>query len=100
MNKDVRIGTNYPIHPKTRKLKKALGAEGVMSHIFLLCFVAQTTPSGTLKDMSPEDIAWAAQWRGDPDKFVDTLVEVRLLDKRGVTISICAGITVCIICLF
>lgn len=88
MNKDVRIGTNYPMHIKTRKLKNALGAEGVMSHIFLLCFVALTTPSGMLKDMSPEDIAWAARWRGDPDHFVNTLVEVGFLDKRGDTYGV------------
>lgn len=83
MNKDVRIGTNYPHHPKIRKLKKLLGSDGVMSHVFLLCFVAQTCPSGTLKAMDAEDIAQVAQWRGNPEKFVSTLVELRLLDNHG-----------------
>jgi hypothetical protein len=59
-----------------------------MSHVFLLCFVAQTTPGGTLKDMDVEDIAQVAQWRGDPDEFVGTLVELNLLDNRGDTYSI------------
>lgn len=88
MNKDVRLGTNYPDHPKTRKLKQLLGAEGVMSHTFLLCFVARVTPSGVLKDMDVEDIAQVAQWRGDPNEFVGTLLELRLLDKNSDTYAI------------
>lgn len=88
MNRDVRIGTNYPYHPKTRKLKKILGAEGVMSHTFLLCFAAQTCPSGVLKDMDVEDIAQVAQWRGEPDEFVQTLLDLRLLDQNSSNYSI------------
>jgi hypothetical protein len=88
MNTDVRIATNYPDHPKTLKLKKMLGAEGVMSHIFLLCFVARVTPSGVLTDMDAKDIAEAAKWRGDPHEFVDTLHELRLLDQNSETYSV------------
>jgi hypothetical protein len=83
MNKDVRIATNYPNHPKIRKLKKLLGPEGVMSHVFLLCYTAQTCPSGILKDMDAEDIAQVAQWRGYPEKFVNALVECKLLDNNS-----------------
>ena len=79
MNKDVRIATNYPDHPKIRKLEKRLGAEGIKSHVFLLCFVARVTPSGSLKDMDVEDIELAARWKGQSGQFVDTLVDLRLL---------------------
>lgn len=88
MNTDVRIATSYPDHPKTLKLKKMLGADGVMSHIFLLCYVARVTPSGELKDMDAGDIAAVARWTGDPKQFVHTLVDLKLLDNRGDTYSI------------
>lgn len=88
MNKDVRLGTNYPDHPKIRKLEKRLGAEGIRSHVFLLCYVARITPSGTLKDMDSEDIEIAARWKGQPGQFVDTLVDLRLLDRNGETFSV------------
>jgi hypothetical protein len=85
VNKDIRIGTNYPYHPKIRKLRKLLGNDGVVSHIFLLCFVGQNEPGGMLKDMDVEDIAQAAQWKGNPQEFVDALVELRLLDRNSET---------------
>ena len=88
MNKDVRIGTCYSDHPKRRKLEKRLGAEGVVSHIDLLCYVARITPSGVQEDMNVEDIAMAAKWKGKPKEFVDTLIELRLLDKNSETYSI------------
>lgn len=83
MNKDVRIGTDYPHHPKIRKLRNVLGDGGVVSHIYLLCFTARICPSGELKDMDMEDIAIAAQWKGNVGEFVNTLVKLKLLDKRG-----------------
>lgn len=88
MNKDVRIGTCYPDHPKRKKLEKRLGAEAVVSHIDLLCYVARIIPRGVLEDMNVEDIALAAKWKGKPEEFVDTLVELRLLDKNSETYSI------------
>ena len=88
MNKDVRIGTSYPDHPKRKKLEKRLGAEGVVSHIDLLCYVARITPNGVLEDMDGEDIALAARWKGDAKEFVDTLVDLRLLNTKSETYSI------------
>jgi len=38
--------------------------------------------------MDGEDIALAARWKGDAKEFVDTLVELRLLDKNSETYSI------------
>ena len=64
-------------------MEKILGAEGVVSHIDLLCFVARVTPSGTLKDMDVEDIEIAAKWKGERGKFVSTLLELRLIDKNS-----------------
>jgi hypothetical protein len=83
MNNDVRIGTDYPHHPKIRKLRNQLGDAGVVSHIFLLCFTARICPSGELKDMDMEDISMAAQWKGNAEEFVNTLARLKLLDSRG-----------------
>jgi len=85
MNRDVRIATDYPDHPKIRKLKKRLGEAGIMSHIFLLCYTGRVMPDGVLKDMDVLDIAQAAQWKGDPDEFVRVLVELGLLDQNSET---------------
>jgi hypothetical protein len=88
MNKDVRIGTNYPEHPKIRKLYKRLGGEGIKSHIFLLCYVGRHCFDGVLKDMDADEIEAVAKWRGDSNQFVDTLYELKLLDKNSNTYSI------------
>jgi hypothetical protein len=88
MNKDVRIATDYPDHPKIRKLKRRLGEAGVMSHIFLLCYAARARWDGNLEGMDVADIAQVAQWRGDPDEFVQTLVNLRLLDQNSATYAI------------
>lgn len=88
MNKDVRLGTNYPYQSKIRKLQKELGAEGVMCHTFLLCSTAQNFPSGEFKDMDAEDIAILTQWKGEPDLFVNTLVKLKLMDNKGQHFSI------------
>ena len=88
MNKDVRVATNYPNHPKIRKLEKELGAEGIKSHIFLLCSAAQYFPSGELKDLDSEDIEILAQWKGEPDHFVTALLKLKLLDNQGDHFSI------------
>lgn len=85
MNVDIRIKTSYPDHPKTLKLKKLLGPEGPLSHIFLLCYVARVIPSGELKHMDAQDIAAVSRWTGDPQQFVVTLLELELLDRRGDT---------------
>lgn len=88
MNKDVRLGTDYSNHPKIRKLYKELGAEGVMCHTFLLCNTAQYFPSGEFKDMSVEDIATLADWKDDPELFLNALLKVKLIDNNGDTYSI------------
>ena len=82
MNTDIRISTSYPDHPKILALYRRLGAEGVKSHVFLLCYVGRALPKGVLR-MDAGDIASMARWKGEPGEFIETLVELRLLDRIG-----------------
>ncbi len=70
-------------HPKRQKLKRRLGAEGVLAIEDLWDHVAQTKGlrhDGMLRNMDAEDIAIAAGWEGDAEKFVHALIATRLLD--------------------
>lgn len=88
MNTDIRISTGYPDHPKIRKLRKLLGGDGVLSHIFLLCYAGKYAYSGELKHMDASDIEEVARWRGEPGVLVGTLVELHLLDNKPGNYSI------------
>lgn len=80
---DIRINLNYHRHPKIRKLKNRLGLEGVVSHQELLCYTAEYRSKGILYDMSTEDICLSSYWEGDVEEFINTLVELKLLDMRS-----------------
>jgi hypothetical protein len=60
-----------------------LGDSGFKAHIFLLMYAAEARPDGVLSDLDADDIALAADWRGDPQEFVDTLTALKLLDFDG-----------------
>lgn len=81
MNKDIRIRTTFPEHPKTKKLIRKLGHCGFYSLVSLWCFTAENKPSGVLKNMDVEDIASAANWTGDAELFVDSLLRCGFLEK-------------------
>jgi hypothetical protein len=80
MNTDIRLSVDFPTHPKTKKLKRRLGAEGVLALVALFIYAAQRRPDGNLSGMSNEDIALAADWDGEPDEFVAALVDVKFID--------------------
>jgi len=88
MNKDIRVATSFPRHPKTVKLRARLGADGVLSLISLWAFAGEYRPKGVLSKLTDEDIAIAANWRGDRKEFVETLLEIGWIDrtKRGLVL--------------
>jgi hypothetical protein len=67
-------------HPKTIKLQRRLGHEGVVCLLRLWLFAARHKCTGLLNGMDDEEIAIASHWPGDVATFVSTLVEVRWLD--------------------
>jgi len=81
MNKDIRIRTTFPNHPKTKKLIRKLGHEGFYSLVSLWCFIGENKPDGILKNMDVEDIAIASNYTGDAEMFVDSLIRCGFLEK-------------------
>ena len=96
MNADIRISVGFPNHPKTVKLDRRLGFQGIRSLLALWTWAAQNRPDGNLggangrstvvqRPLDEEDIEIAAQWPGEPGSFVATLVTLGWLDltERG-----------------
>jgi len=85
---DIRLMLSFRSHPKVKKLRLKLGEGGPLGFIYLLMHAADHKPDGLLAGMDRDDIALAADFRGDPDDFVRVLLALRLLDFDGKTYSI------------
>lgn len=85
---DIRLMFSYRGHHKIKKLRLKLGEAGPMAHIYLLLFAGESKSDGVLEGMDAEDIALAADYRGDAHEFVETLQALKLLDLQGETYSI------------
>ena len=92
MNADIRLSVGFPNHPKTVKLERRLGFQGIRSLLALWTWAAQNRPDGNLggangrstvvqRPLDEEDIEIAAQWPGEPGLFVATLVTLGWLDR-------------------
>lgn len=82
MNTDIRIDGEFLDHPKTQKLIRRLGLEGLFSLQALWIWCAKNRPDGDLSGMDDEDIAIAARWTGNAgdEAFVGILADLRWLD--------------------
>ncbi len=80
MATDIRIKVGFGTHPKTRKLIRRVGGDGAFRLVMLWAWAAANKPTGDLAGMTDEDIELAADWQGEPDAFVQALVDVRFLD--------------------
>lgn len=78
---DIRLDTRFQSHPKTKLLRRRLGADGVLSLLALWCFAADERQDGVLVNMDADYIAIATDWAGDPQEFVDTLLSIRFLEN-------------------
>lgn len=83
MNTDFRVAVDFFSHHKARKLKKRLGADGVMALLQLWAYAAKLRTDGDLSGMSVEDIELAADWDGDDGALVAVLHDVGFLDLEG-----------------
>ena len=87
MAKDIRLKKGFIDHPKTVRLERECGFEGVKSLLRLWDFAAENKPKGVLTNMDADDIEIAAKWTGEPGKFVKTLLKKKsnfLMLKDGV----------------
>lgn len=82
MNTDFRITIGFFQHPKTKKLKRRHGAEGVLALVKLWEFTAIHRPQGSLYEMDKDDILDAVGYPGDTE-FVDSLEQLGFINKVG-----------------
>jgi hypothetical protein len=82
VNKDIRLKVSFFSHLKTKRLRRELGCEGIISLIKLWMYAAVNKPTGDLTGMSAEDIAIASDWEGDPDEYQKALVSLGFLDEQ------------------
>lgn len=83
MNTDIRIQISFANHIKRKKLQNRLKAEGVLALIDLWLYAGENHPDGILKNMTAEDVELAANWQGESESFVNTLIEIGFLDNTG-----------------
>jgi hypothetical protein len=71
---DIRLDTDFVNHPKTKRVIRELGFEGFYSLVCLFSTVAKLYNKGNLKTCDKFDIADMANWKGEPEKFVNVLL--------------------------
>jgi hypothetical protein len=80
MATDIRVLTHFRHNRKRRRLKRALGADGVLALLDLWLYAAERHTDGHLSGLTDEDIADECDWPGDPAEFVGALVKAGFLD--------------------
>ena len=85
---DIRLKIGWDRHPKIRRLHKLLKSDGVLSLLRMWSAVSEYYAKGILTSLDIKDIADLAGWEGDPNRYVFTLVELKLLDFDGVNYSV------------
>ena len=77
---DIRLDVGFFQHPKTIKLERRLGLEGIKALLQLWMWAAKERPEGLLSNMDDEDIEIAAGWTAD-GPLVSVLIELRWIDR-------------------
>ena len=81
MNSDIRLSTSFFNHPKTIKLQRRLGGDGVVCLLRLWSFAAVNNPDGDLSNRDDEDLIIASGWQKDESEFITNLTEIGFLEK-------------------
>jgi hypothetical protein len=81
MNTDIRIITSFRNSRKRRRLARQLGDKAVVCLLDLWIATAVSRPEGRLNGWDELDIADEAGWDGEPEVFVNTLLDIGFLDR-------------------
>ncbi len=81
MATDIRIDVDFYDHPKTIKLQRRFGADGVIALQRLWVFTARHKSNGVLSGMDNEEICIAMRWSGDVDTFITALADIGWIDE-------------------
>ena len=73
MNSDIRLCIGWNTNPKIVKLRRKLGADGVLGLIALWTYAGSQRTDGVLTGMDDDDIAIVADYPGDSTRLVATL---------------------------
>jgi len=82
VTKDIRLSIGFLDHPKTIKIQRTLGSDGVLSLIRLWAFAAQYKPDGILTGMDADDIEIASKWNGMQGALLTALLTHKWVDER------------------
>ena len=80
MNTDIRLSTDFFGNVKVKKLKKRLGADGVLALIALWAYCAKMYPDGELGKQADGDVELMADWEGEDGALESALIELGFLD--------------------
>lgn len=81
MNTDIRLNTGFYRNLKTIKLQNRFGFAGIVSLQKIWLWAAENCPKGILEGVDTECLALLAEWNGDGKEFVDTLLDLKWLEK-------------------
>lgn len=83
----IEVHQSLPTHRKTKKLARELGFKGpggiaqAVGHLIMLwLWSVDNAPDGSLSQIDPHDVADAAGWAKEPDRFIRALLESGYLD--------------------
>lgn len=79
---DFRVDTSFFRHIKTKRLKRALGLEGVFALMQLWAYAAECKYDDG-RVYTADDIETAVDWQGPEGNLVERLVEIGFLDISG-----------------
>ena len=82
MTKDIRLSIGFLDHPKTIKIQRTLGSDGILSLIRLWAFSAQYKPDGVLTGMDADDIEIASKWNGMQGALLTALLTHKWVDEK------------------
>lgn len=80
---DFRVHVGFPRNLKTRRLRAALGAEGVVSLLTLWAYTAEHHPDGELGPLDETSIELAAEWPGERGALVRELLDLVWIERDG-----------------
>jgi hypothetical protein len=83
VNTDIRINIEFWDHPKTVKMERRLGLQGIKSLQLLWFWAAKNAADGDLSHLDEEDIEIAARWTGESGIFFCALADLRWIDIEG-----------------
>ena len=86
----IELHQSLTTHKKTRRLARRLGLgvpEGIPQTIGHLClfwlWCVDGTEDGSLEGLDAQDIADAAGWTGEPEAFLDAMIEAEFIEKKA-----------------